>query len=136
MTFYRFLADVVLVVHGGFVLFVIAGLVLTLVGWPLRWRWERNFYFRLAHLVAIVIVVGQAWGGVMCPLTTWESDLRIKAGQVPYDKSFMQDWVGDLLFYSGPPWVFTLCYTLFGIAVLVTFIFIRPRWPWRRAAQT
>jgi hypothetical protein len=24
----------------------------------------------------------------------------------------------DLLFFDAPPWVFTLCYTLFGVVVL------------------
>jgi hypothetical protein len=50
---YRGLADAVLVLHAGVVLFVVAGLALTLVGGALRWRWVRNFWFRAAHLAAI-----------------------------------------------------------------------------------
>jgi len=44
------LADIVLVVHFAFVLFVVGGLVLIWIGVVLRWAWVRNFWFRVAHL--------------------------------------------------------------------------------------
>src|SRR2546425_8327969 len=71
-TFYRLLADVVLVIHFAFVAFVILGLLAVWTGRFLRWSWVRNFWFRVAHLLAIGIVAAQALGGVICPLTTWE----------------------------------------------------------------
>ena len=62
---YRLLADFVLIVHFGIVLFVLLGMLLTLIGLAARWRWVHNFWFRTAHLITIVIVVLQAWLGVV-----------------------------------------------------------------------
>ena len=132
---YRLLADLTLYVHVGFVAFVVFGLILILVGGPLGWSWVRNPRFRLAHLVAIGIVVVQAWLGVICPLTIFEMWLRDRAGDATYAGSFIAHWFDRLLFYQAPQWVFTLCYTLFGAAVLVSWIWVRPR-PLRRRPTT
>jgi len=47
------LADVVLVVHFAFVLFVVGGLALIWIGGAAGWQWVRGFWFRAAHLAAI-----------------------------------------------------------------------------------
>jgi len=52
----RLLADVILVVHFAFVLFVVGGFALILAGAALGWAWIRNPAFRYAHLAAIVFV--------------------------------------------------------------------------------
>lgn len=124
---YRLAADAVLVLHVGFVAFVILGLVLTVIGILARWQWIRNFWFRCLHLAAILLVVVQALLGVMCPLTIWENELRQLAGQTAYRGDFIATWLHDLLFIDAEPWVFTLCYTLFGLAVLATFLLAPPR---------
>ena len=49
---YRVAADVVLAIHAGFVLFVVAGLTLVLIGGARGWSWVRNPRFRLGHLIA------------------------------------------------------------------------------------
>lgn len=132
---YSLAADLTVVVHLGYVLFVILGLLLVLVGWAAGWKWVRNFWFRAVHFVAILIVVVEALFGVTCPLTIWEKELRIKAGDATYQGDFMGKLAHELLFYDGPKWVFTVCYVLFGLAVLAAMIFVRPRWPWSRAAS-
>ena len=124
---YRLAADLVLYLHVGFVLFVVAGLVLIVAGHFAGWDWIRNRWFRLAHLAAIVVVVLQAWLGVLCPLTTLEMWLRTEAGDAVYPGSFIAHWVGQFLYYDAPAWVFTLCYSLFGLLVLASWIWIRPR---------
>ncbi len=129
MNLYRLLADTVVVVHFAYVVFVVVGFVLILLGIGLGWGWIRNFWFRLAHFAAIGLVVVEALGGVTCPLTTWEHQLRAAAGETVREGSFMGRLAHDLLFYEGPPWVFTLCYCLFGAAVLATLVFAPPRWP-------
>ncbi len=129
MLIYRLVADAVVVLHAAFVAFVIFGLLLIVVGLALRWRWVRNFWFRVLHLLAIAAVVGQAWSQVHCPLTTLENHLRVKSGGTTYPGSFIAYWLHRWLFYDAEPWVFTLCYTVFGALVLVTFMFGRPRWP-------
>ena len=63
----KLLADLILVVHALFVAFVVSGLLLTLIGGLLQWRWVQNGWFRSIHLVCIGIVVLQSWFGRSCP---------------------------------------------------------------------
>jgi len=124
---YRVLADLILLLHSSFVVFVIVGLVCVLIGGARRWRWVRNPWFRWAHLLAIVIVVAQAWLDVLCPLTTLEMALRERAGDVAYPGSFIAHWLEVLLYYQAPAWVFTACYTMFGLLVVASWYVVRPR---------
>ncbi len=126
---YRILADLVLVVHFGIVLFIIFGLAAVWIGWWRKWEWVRGFWFRVLHLVGIGIVVMQAWCGVTCPLTRWEQSLRVRAGDATYAGSFVAHWVNRILFYEADPWVFTLAYSLFGTLVVLSWIVVRPRRP-------
>jgi hypothetical protein len=121
MPTYRILADAVLTIHFAIVAFVIVGLALVLVGNRCGWSWVNRWWFRLAHLAAIVVVVAQAWLGIVCPLTTLESSLRLKAGEAAYQTSFIEHWLTKILFYEAPTWVFTAAYTLFGLAVLAAW---------------
>jgi hypothetical protein len=105
---YQALADAVLTLHVGIVVFVIGGLVLIVVGNLRSWRWVNGIAFRLAHLAAT---------GVACPLTTLEMWLRTKARAATYDGSFLEHWLGRMLYYDAPAWTFTLAYSLFALAV-------------------
>ena len=125
--YYRIAADLLLVVHTLFVLFVILGLVLILVGGVRGWPWVRSPWFRLGHLLAIGIVVAQAWLGAICPLTILEMTLRSRAGDAVYSGSFIAHWMGTLLYHEAPPWVFATCYTAFGLLVVASWIIVRPR---------
>lgn len=124
------LADAVLVLHVAIVLFVVGGLVLIVGGNLAGWRWVNHWWLRLAHLAAIGTVVAEAWMGITCPLTTWEIALRRAAGQDGYAGGFLQHWLHRLLYWDAPAWVFTLAYTLFGLAVAWAWW----RWPPRRSA--
>lgn len=127
------LADVVLVLHTLFVLFVVGGLLLTLLGWWRGWDWTRNLWFRLLHLGAIGFVVLEAWFGVPCPLTVLESRLRLLAGSSGYSVSFIGYWLQRLVFYEAEPWVFAAVYTAFALLVVAVFVFHPPRrYPSRR----
>jgi Protein of Unknown function (DUF2784) len=124
---YQLLADAVLLIHFGVVLFVVAGLVVVVAGNWLRWRWVNGWWFRLAHLTAIAVVVVQAWLGQYCPLTTLESWLRVQAGTPPYDKSFIEHWVQRLIYYEAPLWVFAVAYTVFALLVVLAWWRFPPR---------
>lgn len=125
------LADAVLLLHALIVLFVVGGLPMIVAGNLLQWSWVNALWFRLAHLAAIAIVAAQAWLGVVCPLTTLEMWLRAAATQETYSGSFVEHWLGKLLFYDAPPWVFVMAYTLFGVAVTAAWW----RWPPRRRSH-
>jgi polyferredoxin len=136
-----FLADLVLLLHLAVVLFVVAGLPLIAGGNLAGWRWVNHWWFRLAHLLAIAIVVAESWLGLACPLTTLESWLRSQAGQpVPVD-SFIGYWMQRLLYYDLPAWVFACAYTVFGFLVLLAWRRFppssdrRPRGPARKAGR-
>lgn len=124
---YLIAADGLLLVHALFVLFVVLGLLLILLGGLRGWRWVRNPWFRGLHLAGIAVVVLQAWLGVICPLTTWEMALREKAGGATYSGSFIAHWLEALLYYRAPQWVFILVYTLFGALVIASWWWVRPR---------
>jgi hypothetical protein len=118
------LADVILVVHFAFVLFVVGGFALILLGAALGWPWIRNPAFRYAHVGAIVFVALEALVGVACPLTVWEDALRSASSDAP---SFVGRWVSRLLYYDFPEWVFTVAYVAFALAVIASLIWIPPR---------
>lgn len=120
-------ADTLLVSHVLFVAFVVFGLVLILVGGLRNWPWVRNPWFRITHLAAIAVVVLQSWAGLICPLTIWEMALRERAGQAVYGGSFISHWLDTLLYYQAPAWVFAVCYTAFGGAVVASWFWVRPR---------
>ncbi len=125
-TTFQTLADVVLFVHFTVVLFVIAGLVYIIIGNLRTWRMANAFWFRLAHLSAIAVVVMQAWLGEICPLTVLEMWLRKQAQETTYTGSFIEHWLQQLLYYEAPSWVFTLIYTLFGLVVLIAWWYFPP----------
>jgi hypothetical protein len=121
------LADAVLVVHVGIAAFVVAGLALTVIGNLKHWWWVNNAWFRVAHVVAMGIVVAESWLGFICPLTTLEMWLRARAGEASYGGGFIEHWLQQLLYYSAPPWVFVLGYTVFALLVLVIWWYFPPR---------
>jgi len=124
---YQVLANAVLVVHVGIVLFVVAGLILVVAGNVRRWRWVNHLWFRIAHLGAIAVVVAESWIGITCPLTTLEMWLRARAGVSTYSAGFVEYWLQRVLYYDASPWLFTLGYTLFGLLVAASWWFFPPR---------
>ena len=116
------IADVILVVHFGIVLFIVGGLIAVWIGAGLGWRWIRNPWFRYLHIGAIAFVAGEALLGVACPLTVWEDLAR---GGVRAE-SFVGRWVRRVMFYEAPEWVFTLAYGAWTLATLATLRLVPP----------
>lgn len=123
---YQALADAVLLLHLAVVVFVVGGLLAIVAGRFAGWRWVHSPWFRAAHLLAIGVVVVQAWLGQTCPLTTLESWLRLQAGDAGYRSGFIEHWVRAILFYEAPTWVFTLLYTAFALLVLASWWYFPP----------
>lgn len=116
------IADAILVVHFGIVLFIVGGLLAVWIGAGLGWRWIRNPWFRYLHVGAIAFVAAEALLGMACPLTVWEDLAR---GGVRAE-SFVGRWVRRVMFYEAPEWVFTVAYVAWTLATLATLRLVPP----------
>lgn len=120
------LADALLALHTGIVVFVIGLLPLVLLGGALGWRWVRHAGLRIGHLGLMVFIAAQAWLGQLCPLTVWEQTLRRAAGQGSYRESFIEHWLSRLLYWDAPGWMFVVAYTAFTVIVALAWWWVRP----------
>ena len=111
------LADLVMLTHAAFVVFVAAGGFLA--AWRLQVAW--------AHLPCALYGAGIEFFGWVCPLTPLEVDLRRAAGQVGYDGGFIEHYVGGLLY----PESWSQIHLWLGVAVVVGNAAIYG-WIWRR----
>ena len=68
--------------------------------------------------------------GFVCPLTTWENQLRLRAGgESRYQESFIQHWLHQVLFFDLDEKVFTVLYVAFFLMVGLSLWFVPPRRP-------
>ena len=121
-------ADALVVVHILYVAYIVVGLALILVGLRRRRNWIRNPWFRLTHLVAILIVIYEIIVKANCPLTTWEMRLRAMAGQAVNQTTFMDRLLSFILVADAPRWLVSGLYFAFGLAITLVFVFAPPRW--------
>lgn len=121
-----FLADVIAIIHLGYVVFVILGFILIVLGIIFKWKWIRNLWFRIAHLLAIVGVALEALMGINCPLTILEFRLRYASDLSDKKISFVGNIIDSILFYNAPMWLFTIIYSSFAVVAVITFIMAPP----------
>lgn len=129
------LADAILVLHVGVVLFVAGGALLFPVGGWRRWDWVRQRALRVIHLLLAAFIAVQAWLGQLCPLTVWEQRLRRIAGEATHERGFIEHWLATALYVEAPWWAFVAGYTAFAALVLATWRWVPPRPPRRRAPR-
>ncbi len=113
------LGDFVAIVHAGFVIFVIVGFVLIVVGELRHWRWVRNAWFRYVHLAAVMFTLVRVWLGMTCPLWILEDHVR-GSTTATYDR--VTQWCHRLCFRGSPHRDFQIKVTLFAALVLAQMI--------------
>jgi len=86
--YYRTLADLVLVLHLGFILFVVLGALLVL-------RWPRLIWLHLPVAAWGALI---EFGGWICPLTPLENSLRARGGQAGYAGGFIEHYLVPLIY--------------------------------------
>lgn len=115
---HRLAADAVLLLHLGFILFVLLGGLLAL-----RWRWAP-----MLHLPAAAWGVYVELSGGLCPLTPLENRLRIAAGEAGYTGGFIEHYLLALIYPAGltPQIQYVLAAVVVGVNGLAY------AWVWRR----
>jgi hypothetical protein len=88
---YRLLADLTVLIHLGFVAFVMAGGFLVL-------RWRRLAWVHLPSAIWGALI---ELGGWICPLTPLENEWRRQAGLRGYEGSFVEQYLTPVLYPSG-----------------------------------
>lgn len=133
---YRLLAAIVVVIHFAFVAYIAVGLGLILLGAVCRWSWIRNCWFRLTHLLAILIVVFEMIFGIWCPLTVWEDELRRRAGVPVEQAGFIERQLERLLFETVPVQLLDTIYWSVGGLTVALLLIVPPRWRRRGGKPT
>lgn len=85
---YRILADLVLLVHFAFLVFVVLGGLLVLRQPRLAWL----------HIPAALWGAAIEFAGWICPLTPLENHFRVLAGEAPYAGSFIERYLLPLVY--------------------------------------
>lgn len=87
-TLFRATADLVVVVHAAFVVFVVLGGLLVA-------HWRRLVWVHVPAAVWGVFIEFRGW---VCPLTPLENYLRVRGGSSAYEGQFIQHYVLPLLY--------------------------------------
>jgi hypothetical protein len=107
---YRFLADLVLILHLCFVVFVVLGGLLVLRRRSVAW-------LHIPALIWGVLVEVFLWA---CPLTTIENSLRQLGGEAGYEGGFIDHYISMLLYADiSPQFRIALGFALLGINLIV-----------------
>lgn len=88
---YRLMADIVVVIHFAFTIFVLLGGILTI------W-WRKVIWL---HIPAVVWGALIEFAGWICPLTPLENRLRAKGGQAGYPGGFVEEYVLPVIYPAG-----------------------------------
>jgi hypothetical protein len=123
------MAEAVLVVHVGVILFNVFGLIAIPIGGWRGWGFVRIFWWRALHLGILGLVALQAVLQRACVLTIWQSDLVRRAGEAAPDTPLIERWVMHAIFWPLPSWVFAALYVGICAYTLLLWRLVPPRRP-------
>jgi hypothetical protein len=119
---FSLLADLVVVIHFLFILFVIFGGLFVL--YKRDWAW--------LHIPAALWGALVEFTGWICPLTPLENWLRLQGGEPAYASSFIERYVVSIIY----PSFLTRSQQIFlGLGVIVINMFIYGRIVWKQRRQ-
>ena len=103
---YRLAADLLVLLHLLFIIFVVAG------GFTVfKWQWMAFIHIPAASWGALI-----EFKGWICPLTPWENSLRRLAGEDGYSEGFIEHYILQIVY---PPGLTKDIQIGLGIAVIV-----------------
>ena len=88
---YHWLANLIVLIHLGFVLFVVLGALLVI-------RWPRLVWIHAPAAIWGALIEFAGW---ICPLTPLENHFRRLAGEGGYQGGFIDHYVTALIYPSG-----------------------------------
>ena len=88
---WRLLADLLLLVHLAFIVFVLLGGLLV----------RRRRSLALLHLPAACWGAWVEFSGTICPLTPWEQAARLRAGEAGWQGDFVEHYLLRLIYPDG-----------------------------------
>ncbi|HKW52582.1 MAG TPA: DUF2784 domain-containing protein [Stellaceae bacterium] len=129
---YSLLAQLVLALHVGIIVFNVVGLVVIPLGAWRGWSFVRIFWWRALHLAILALVAVQALFARTCFLTLWQSALQERAGETASNAPLIARWVRAVLFWPLPLWFFAVLYLVVCLYALLLWRLVPPR---RRTAR-
>ncbi len=120
------LAQAVLWLHVGIILFNVLGLVVIPLGAWRGWAFVRVFWWRALHLAILAVVAVQAVFAKICFLTLWQDVLMERSGQAASGEPLIERWVVKALFWPLPLWMFAVLYVAAWIYALLLWRFVPP----------
>ncbi|MCD4742705.1 MAG: DUF2784 domain-containing protein [Desulfobacteraceae bacterium] len=85
---YRIAADLIVLIHFAFILFVVAGSFLVI-------KWHK---VSLLHIPAAVWGVLIEFTGGICPLTPLENKLRLAGGEAGFSGGFIEEYIVSIIY--------------------------------------
>jgi hypothetical protein len=113
----RLVADALVVIHLGFIVFVVAGGFAAL-------RWPRIAWL---HLPAVAWAIGVEATATICPLTPIENHWRRQAGDAGYPGGFVEHYLIPIVYPAGltPRGQLALAFAVAAINLVVYVIVLR-----------
>ncbi|PKK98030.1 MAG: hypothetical protein CVV57_09430 [Tenericutes bacterium HGW-Tenericutes-2] len=121
-----FLSRVVALLHLLYVLFVFLGLFYIYIGFMFKIKLIRNVYFRVIHLIAMIVVAIQQYFLVNCPLTVLEKKLLTMAGKPTYSGAFVANMMNKYSI-NIPTDYYLYLYVSLSLLFIASFILIPPK---------
>ena len=114
------LADLLMIIHFLWAVFMVIGLPLGLL--------LRSPVLRWAHFLGMVVTAFFAGAGMYCPLTVWEEALRWRGDPISsYEGSFLAHHLSSILYPRIEPWILRGASVAWGVLTIAAMIMIRPK---------
>ena len=115
-------SEIVLLFHFCIFLFMILSFFLIPIGYYQKWKWVKNKYYRLIHLILMGIIFIETTLGFMCPLTTLENFLR---NDTEINNKITQI-IHQIMYWDLPTYQFIILYLLSLLYLIFLWIFFKP----------
>jgi uncharacterized protein DUF2784 len=130
------LANSLTIVHLAYFVFVVGGFISIVAAPSRRPGWVLNPWFRIVHLLSILVVVTENVTGLNCPLNVAESSLRSPGIENAEASSGFGYVLDQLLHHTISEGMLEGLYWTLGLASLLLLYFVPPRWRKAHPAQS